>query len=136
MRHVTGPEFEKHSGQYYAPVFKTPISLELTIMWSIHGNPWPLRLPNLNSIEHLQDIIDWPVRAHNSAPETLLQLWTAIEAGRLSLQETANDVLSPCHVEPRLFTRQKEVRHDIKWYPMILCHPSVRLQKDIIEKVW
>ncbi|GBO18416.1 Transposable element Tcb2 transposase [Araneus ventricosus] len=39
---------------------------------------WPPRTPDLNSIEHLWDILEKGVKAHHTTPATLTELWTAL----------------------------------------------------------
>ncbi|KFM63795.1 Transposable element Tcb1 transposase, partial [Stegodyphus mimosarum] len=57
---------EEHSGQFQRMI-------------------WSPRSPDMNSIEHLWDIIERLVRAQNPSPSTLPQLWTSIEGAWLNI---------------------------------------------------
>ncbi|GBN70800.1 hypothetical protein AVEN_172431-1 [Araneus ventricosus] len=39
---------------------------------------WPPRSPDLNSLEHLWDVLEKGVKVHQTTPATLTELWTAL----------------------------------------------------------
>ncbi|GBM67044.1 hypothetical protein AVEN_214375-1 [Araneus ventricosus] len=49
---------------------------ELSSIFSVMN--WPLRSPDLNTTEHLWDVLEKGVKAHHTTQATLTELWTAL----------------------------------------------------------
>ena len=62
-----------------APIHTSRLSKEWKARNNVTTLPWPPQSPDLNPIEHLWDVLERKIRAHNPLPKNKEELWQILQ---------------------------------------------------------